>query len=273
MNSKVEIHTGLREGVTFLKDSYFTPPYKIANITMSRVEKCLDLMLMSSSPGILDGDASCFEIGLCENSSLRLQTQSYQRLFPMTAGATQRLTVRMEKNSSLTYIPHPVVPHGESIFSATNKIYLNAGCQLTWGEIITCGRKRCDEIFRLHAYRNLTELYYEDRLMVKENLLLKPSLKQPDAMGQLEQFTHQASLIYWNENKSVEAYIPDLLDWLGAEKDIEAGATTFSRGGMMVRMMGYHAEQLHHCMKSIADRLEKNPMSVPTKNFIQEYAN
>jgi urease accessory protein len=272
MNSKVEIHTGVREGVTFLKDSFFTPPYKIANITACQAEKCLDLMLMSSSPGILDGDESYFEIGLCEDSSLNLHTQSYQRLFPMTAGAAQRITVQMEKKSSLIYLPHPVVPHEKSIFSAMNKIYLDVGCQLTWGEIITCGRKSCDEIFRLHAYQNITELYYQDKLIVKENLLLKPSLKKPDAMGQLEQFTHQASLIYWNENKSVEARIPDLLDRLGSEKDMESGATTFSRGGMMIRMLGYHAEQLHHCMKSIAEWLEKDPVSVPINNLIQEYA-
>jgi len=273
MKSKVRIDTGVRDEVTFLKDCYFTPPYRIANVTNDRKGSSLELVLMSSSPGILDGDETEMEIRLCENSCLHLQTQSYQRLFPMERGASQRMTFRMEKNSSLIYLPHPVVPHQASIYSAVNRIFLTTGCQLIWGEILTCGRKHSDEIFKLNVYQNLTEIFYDDRLTVKENLLLNPSLKSPGAMGQLEQYTHQASLIYWNENKSIDFRIPDLLELLKAEKEIAFGATALPRKGIMIRLLGFHAEQLHSCMKYLAAWLEKDPESVSSAISIPAYAN
>ena len=55
----------------------------MANITEDKTGATLQLMLMSSSPGILDGDEYKIKIELEENCSLQLHTQSYQRLFNM----------------------------------------------------------------------------------------------------------------------------------------------------------------------------------------------
>jgi len=56
MIAKLHIETISKKGITCLKQSYCTPPFKVANITEDKSSNRLQLMLMSSSPGILDDD-------------------------------------------------------------------------------------------------------------------------------------------------------------------------------------------------------------------------
>ena len=125
MIAKLNIRTAVRNGITYLDQTYFTPPFKVANITEDKQAPTLHLMLMNSSPGILDGDDYSIKIELSENSSLQVHTQSYQRLFNMKEGASQLQEVYLEKNSSLVYLPHPAVPHEKAVFKSVNKIYLS----------------------------------------------------------------------------------------------------------------------------------------------------
>ena len=56
MIAKLHIQTTLNNGLTKLGSCYFSPPFKVMNITEDKTAKQLQLMLMSSSPGILDED-------------------------------------------------------------------------------------------------------------------------------------------------------------------------------------------------------------------------
>ncbi|MEI9933708.1 MAG: urease accessory protein UreD [Ferruginibacter sp.] len=120
MIASLHIETALRDGITYLQKSYCTTPFKVANITEDKKDKTLRLMLMSSSPGILDGDEYHQKIEVAEGCVLELQTQSYQRLFNMKKGARQHLEVHQSKGSSFLFLPYPSVPHEASSFSAIN---------------------------------------------------------------------------------------------------------------------------------------------------------
>src|SRR4051812_49392668 len=159
MIASLHIETALRENKTYLKNCFFSTPFKVANITEDKAERCLQLMLMSSSPGILDGDEYYLKVELPDGCSLKLHTQSYQRIFNMKKGASQNMQVYVGKNSSFYYLPHPSVPHKMSDFVATNKIYLSARCTLTWGEVLTCGRKLSGEEFKFNRYQSITEIF------------------------------------------------------------------------------------------------------------------
>src|SRR5687767_157939 len=132
MKSHLHIHVAARNGITYLKQSYYTPPFKVANITEDKKAGPLQLMLMCSSPGILEGDEHQVKIHLEEDSHLHMHTQSYQRLFNMKNGARQTMEVYLQKGSSLIYIPHPAVPHKQSVFTTNNKIYLQGENRLIW---------------------------------------------------------------------------------------------------------------------------------------------
>jgi urease accessory protein len=262
MKAILHIQTARRDNRTYLQKAYCTPPFKVADITENKKDNRLQLMLMSASPGILDEDEYRMTIELAENTSLQLSTQSYQRLFTMKQGARQHLQVQMATGSSFCFLPHPVVPHKASDFTAVNNIYLSDGCTLIWGEVLTCGRKLNDEIFSFSKYHNVTKICRNDRLVIKENLLIQPAATDVLAMGNLEGYTHQASLIYLNEKAAIQEIGKRIENDLCQQPNIIFGITAAPVNGLIIRLLGQKAEQLHDCLKEIASYLPQEYVEV-----------
>jgi urease accessory protein len=177
----------------------------------------------------------------------------------MKTGARQSTEVYLEKGSSFVYLPHPSVPHENSIFISRNRIYLSEDCQLIWGEVLTCGRKLNGEEFRFAKYHNITEIFINDKLVIRENLLMQPSLTNPSVMGQLEGFTHQASFIFIHEKADCIALSDAVHEYLLLQKEIEFGVSSPAVNGLLVRVLGYKAEQLHDCLKAISKLVSAAP--------------
>ncbi|MEO6547489.1 MAG: urease accessory protein UreD [Ferruginibacter sp.] len=258
MIARLEIQAAVRENYTYLKHCYFSTPLKVANITEDKRKGRLHLMLMSSSPGILDGDQYQLKIEVGQNGALELHTQSYQRLFNMKQSASQKLEVHLAPGSSFCFLPHPSVPHTGSSFSSINKFFLTQNNSFVFGEIVTCGRKLNGEVFRFSKYHAITEIFMGSKLVIKENLFIEPSTIQLDLIGQLEGFTHQASLIYLNPLADISELIGLVTILLTEQEEILFGITNAPVQGLVIRILGNHAEQLHHCLKSITDTLPQH---------------
>lgn len=265
MIGELHIQTAFRNGKTILKTSYCTQPFKLADTTEDKNDPVLRLMLMSSSPGILDNDDYKIQIEIDKGCSVNLETQSYQRLFQMKGGAKQNLEVRMQDSSSFIFLPHPSVPHESSYFSAKNTFYLSHNCFLIWGEILTCGRKLNGEVFRFSRYHSQTEIYLGEKLIMKENLLVAPALMDCTVVGQLEGYTHQASFTCIGPDFLGNSFVENIHELLSREKDICFGVSDLSVNGIVVRILGYHAEQLHRTLKTIAGHLDAFPKLTMTK--------
>jgi len=252
MIANLHIQTALRAQSTYLEKVFFTPPFKVANITEDKKAATLQLMLMSSSPGILDEDIYRLKIELAANTSLQLHTQSYQRLFNMKLGAEQHTEVRLQPGAYFCFLPHPSVPHANARFTAKNNIYLTAGCRLLWGEVITCGRKLNGEVFHFCKYHSVTNIFVDNRLAIRENMLIVPASVDITAMGLWEGFTHQASLIYVDETIAMEESIQQINAYLSQQPGIVYGVTAAPVKGLVVRLLGTKAEQLFNCLKEMA---------------------
>ena len=264
MNSTVQIHITPRNGISHLASAYFTPPFKIANVTEDKNDPTLHLMLMCSSPGILDGDEQTLKFTLGANSRLQLHTQSYQRLFTMRRGAIQSMEVDIGPNARFCWLPHPAVPHAGSIFKSRNRIVLAKRSQLIWGEVLTCGRKLSGEAFALSVYHSRTEVFVDDRLALLENQFLCPAVLPVTSFGQLEHFTHQASLITTETHtrKNIEDY---LTGQTTTRPGLLGGITEGPAGFLVVRLLGHAAEHLHATLKAIACIIQ-NPQPVCQPN-------
>ena len=104
MIAELHIQTALRNEVTFLKKAYYSPPFKVSDITEDKKEKTLHLMIMNSSPGVLDEDKYQMKIELSKGCAFQLHTQSYQRLFAMKKSASQILEVRQAPDSFFCFL-------------------------------------------------------------------------------------------------------------------------------------------------------------------------
>jgi urease accessory protein len=272
MTARLDIQAATRNGITYLQHSYFTPPLRVADITEDKQSAWLHLMLMNSSPGILDQDQYAITIRLGENASLHLHTQSYQRLFNMKSGAAQQTEIYLDKGASFIYLPHPAVPHENSIFTVKNKIFITGDCNLLWGEVLTCGRKLSTalpaangEVFRFSKYHSLTEIWSGGKLIIRENLLMQPSVIDPNRIGQLEGFTHQASLICLGKTGITRTQTDELHGYLSGQTGILFGVSAIAGNGIIVRILGNKAEPLYHFLQMIAAQLLKQKTIYPSQ--------
>ncbi len=266
MNAQLHIQVADRNECSYLKHSYFTTPFKVANITEDKTQHDLHLMLMSSSPGILDGDVYEMKIEIDKNCSLHLHTQAYQRLFTMKHGASQQMDVHLADNASLVYLPHPSVPHERSVFTSRNNFYLGNNCSFVFGEVLTCGRKLNGEAFLFSKYHSINQVFVNDKLVIKENLLMQPAMIDVHAIGQLEGYTHQASLMYLKEGVDIKQLQTDLLELLAEEKNIEYGVTVAPVNGLLIRLLGNGAEQLHKLLIKLNIQIDYNRKGAKTQS-------
>ena len=257
MKACLNLFAGWRMGQTVLGSTFFTPPFKIADISAGRAAGVLELMLMNASPGVLDRDDYTLEITLAAQARLHLRTQAYQRIFQMQQGATQRMHVRVGKEAAFTYLPLPVVPHAGSIFFSENVIELSEGSVLIWGEVITCGRQNKGEVFRFTSYRSLTTILVDKKPVVRENLYLRPENWQPDAPGQLEGYTHQAGLMLIGGSCAADLFIGKAKEVLESDPRITFGISRLPVKGISVRILGFYAEDLQGHLQALADCYEE----------------
>lgn len=269
MINKLDLKIGYKEGKTYLKDTYFTRPFRLANVGENRPDPALYLMIMSSSPGILDNDCYDIEILTEKNARLQLQTQSYQRLFKMKDGASQKMVIKLHENSEISYIQHPIVPHEESIFKAHNSVYMDIQSIFTYGEIITCGRKHSGEVFLFKKFQNLTEIYSDNKLIIKDNILIEPALMNIHSMGQLEGYTHQATLLHVNtRNEDINSQAEYIYNLMLQEDNIIYGISQPLSNSLIIRVLGNGGEQLLDLFKKIEKYLwEQN---APTTRQLSE---
>ncbi len=252
MVSILKIEVEERDGQSFLRDAFVNQPFRIVPVGQYKSDGASYLMIMSSSPGILSGDAYDIQVNVKENARLQLQSQSYQRLFNMEDSASQIMTVNMQKGTSFSYVPHPVVPHEDSTFKSHNLITMDDDCDLTISEIITCGRKHSGEAFKYAHFQNLIEVYHHDRLILKDNVLLKPEIMPLESMGLLEGFTHQGTLIYLNtRDEDVEDKIEYFFKELEGLADVSFGISALQAKGFAIRILGNGGEQMFDFFRKV----------------------
>jgi urease accessory protein len=274
MKCKVTILAGYKNRKSYLKDSFFTRPFRVADAGLYKEDDGLYVMLMNSSPGILDTDEYDFSIDLEENSRLQMESQSYQRLFNMKTGAKQKVTVQLRRNCTFSYVPHPVVPHENSKFKNHTLINLADDCDLILSEIITCGRKLCGEVFRFSRFHNLTEVFYNDCLIFKDNIVLEPKVNSLNTIIQLESFTHQATFIFISTKKSSSnTFIQCVHDKLSLENDIIFGISEMAGNGFVLRVLGNGGEQLYDCFQDLQKLLWKREQTITSTSLIDSIIN
>ncbi len=257
LNNHLHIIAAYKNGKTFLQHSFYRQPFKLANVTEDKTRDWLRLMITSSSPGILDNDNYLIKIKLEEHAKISLTTQGYQRIFSMTNKASQKIDIELKNNAALCFLPHPNVPHEKSSFSSGNNIFLNNRHHLVWSDIITCGRKLSGESFKFSRYHNVTNIFLNNKLVVKENVLLEPLVKKVQALGQLEEYTHQSTLLFINDWADMEAASAQCSNILSGIEGVTFGISRLPVNGLIFRMLGHKGEQLFDLNNRIAGTIDR----------------
>lgn len=260
MESKIYLETGCEYGKTVIKDVYFSAPYKIMSPFYDG-EHC-DIVQMSSSAGILAGDRLEAELLIDRNSDVRYLSQSYEKVFDTKeSSAEKRLILRCEENSSLVYMPYPVIPFQNSNFKSVTEVHLRRSAKFIYSDIFTCGRTGMGEYYRLKSFESRLKVYIDGRLDYADHTLIRPSDFDYKGMGMWGEYTHNGMLyIHLGESddmgtdeleKARGRLKEKIHDILQEHKKLLGGVTLTERG-ILVRSLGYRGENIFQFHKTIA---------------------
>ena len=228
--SFLHIAAGYNGSRTIITDCAFSSPLKIA-----RPIYCNDLtevIQMSASAGLLDGDEQDISINVSDRAFLRYTGQSFTKIFKADEkGAVQNVRISVSTGGCLLYLPRPVIPFSGSRFRGTTEIHLEKESRFFGWDFLSCGRVGMGESFAWDSYWSKMTVYLEGQPVFLDTQRYIPQIHSPAGIGFFEGYSHiGTAYIYGAEDIS----IPD-------NKNI---ARTKALAGICIRAAGHSAEEI-----------------------------
>jgi urease accessory protein len=231
-------------GITCLEDYYFTAPFKIAKPFWDEKKGVMNIIIMSSSAGIMEGDCYRTRLELSADARVALQGQSYTKIHRMQEGrASQFNQFFLAAGAFLEYAQKPVIPYAGSNFQSASECFLNSGSAFLYSEVFACGRVKSGERFEFKEYRNCNKVYYQGDLIFLDHQALEPGCQTLEGIGFFEGYTHQATLAFFYDHLK-DQLLERLFGILEQTGDIEFGLTKTKRFGLIVRILADSADYL-----------------------------
>ncbi|MCC0178219.1 urease accessory protein UreD [Waterburya agarophytonicola K14] len=229
------------------------------------------LYLINTSPGLLANDTLDLSLHLRENTNLYLTDQAATKVHPISeevSKATINQQITIENNSSLEFIPEPIILYQDSVLEQNTKIKLDPTAKLFLTEIILPGRLAKNEYYDFN--------YYFNRLQIVDS---QDKLSYIDAMrlfGKNNPFKDNKLFTSLPIMGNAIAILPDLdLNLLVAEigkqspadiHNIETAITLLpTENGIAIRALANKTRELKNYFNSILNCLRylTNQASLP----------
>lgn len=249
--SSLSVTAVRKDGKTILQDIHFTAPYKIMQPFIQK-DGGIQIMLLSASAGIMEGDCQDFKFKICTGAQLEFISQSYDKIHQMKDGCAVRNTaIYVESGGTFFFHPQPTIPFRDSAFENKTQVFLKDDTSDFWmSEILCSGRYGMGESFAYRFYNNLVEIWRDSNLIYRDNTRYDPKLFPMNGTGMYEGFTHLLN-IFSTCPKNPKAFIREVQDLLTDEREIQGGITKLGKGDFCVRVFGYRAQKLEEKSQQI----------------------
>lgn len=82
-------------------------------------------------------------------------------------------------------------------------------------------------------------------------------------VGQFEQYTHQATLIFLDDQANTLALLEETYLYMEAQQNLTFGVSQTAFPGFVLRILGQSAEQLFACLQEVGTRLKRHMVLQP----------
>jgi urease accessory protein len=115
--------------------------------------------IVSPSGGVLQGDRLAVEVRVGPGARLRLDTPSAMRLYRMPdAPAEQLISIVVEGDGYLEYLPEQTIPFAGSQFSSRTTCRVAGSATLVLAEVVSAGRAANGEVHQFRRYASVVDL-------------------------------------------------------------------------------------------------------------------
>lgn len=235
--SELRIRAEADGGRTVITDHSFSAPLKIARPFYHG--GMTEIMQMSASAGLLEGDEQDIRISVGENAVLRYTGQSFTKIFrAREKGAVQRVRLSVHAGGCLIYLPPPVIPFAGSRYQGFTEVFLEKGSRFFGWDIVSCGRAGMEERFAWTQYSTRFLVCLEGKPVCLEAQQLDPAAFDPGGIGGFEGYSHiGTAYLYGAEEVQLPAHC-------------EAAASR-ALAGFCIRAAGNSAEEILNCFQKI----------------------
>ena len=251
--SELFLSTILQGEEAVLDEVQFTAPFKI--MEPFREEKdYLKVMILSASPGIMEGDIQEQRIHVGRGTRLEVCSQSFEKIHRMKNGCARRyIRICQESDSFLYYVPQPAIPFRDSAFDNIVEVELEKeSSRFIFQDILSCGRTAYGECFDYKYYNSLVQVRREGRLIYRDNTRYDHNTLCMEETGMYEGYTHLASLLLCGLSKDSKwaDKAREILEYTG---EVEGGVSFLESGDAVVRILGRQAQKLEMLCKQIIE--------------------
>ncbi len=208
MTSEIYLEAAYRNNQTQISDMYFTPPYKIMSPFYNGAHS--DIMLMSSSAGLLGGDIVKAKYRFKENSDATIITQSYEKVLDTNGNRAMRMQeIILEGGSKAAFMPHPMIPFKNSDYTCTTTAYLSSSSTFFYSDSFSCGRTGMNnEQFAMKQFQSKLMVYVDNTLAYADNTLITLSTFDYSKIGQWHGYTRCGMIyVYLKDREKVKEFL------------------------------------------------------------------
>jgi urease accessory protein len=225
--------------------------YDVANPSMAY------LFLMSSSGGILQGDRYHIEISIKNKGIANITTQGATRIYKMDSNyAAQFVTIDVDDNSYLEFLPDQIIPYKKSRYFQQVKITSGIDSTIVYSEVITPGRVAMGELFDYDiCYLRLAAKSKGGKILFMDAARLDPKEHQFSQIGVLGTNSVFGTLYIMTKKEQLQK-ISDDLNMILENTDLMCGCSFLPEdSGLVVRMAGNSSEDIktiiHSCVRIV----------------------
>ena len=254
--SKLDLTMERRDDKTILSDVFFTAPFKIIKPFYDK--DYMQVMQISVSAGIMEGDKQEISIKALENSKSEIISQAYEKIHKMENGFAQRnIEIEIGANSELIYNPLPVIPFKNSAFKNSLSVNLkDSSSKFILNEILTCGRVYSGEKFEYKFYNSRVCVRENGRLVFMDNSRYSLDRTNMSNIGMYEGYTNLFNFVVFNYDYDMECLKNSVSVFCNENKYI-GGVTTGDSNSLVIKILGDNADRLLKYSERLVEYFKK----------------
>lgn len=221
-------------------------------------------VMVNPGGAYLGADLFVVDVEVEAGADLLLTTQSATKVYRTPGSfAEQRMHVRLGEGARLELLPDQLIAYREASYRQNSRVSLHPTSSLVMAEVVTPGWSPDGGVFRYEELRLRNEIHVEigeeSRLLVLDNLLIRPPLGDVTGMGFMEGFSHVGSLVVVDPR--VDHQLADELHHVAEAHDAYTGISlTNSVGGttgLVLRSLSNSTDELQNLLGALTSVLRE----------------
>ena len=221
--------------------------------------------MMSSSGGIVQGDAHVTRISLGAGAQARITAQGATRIYGMeSGGASHSIGVGVGAGAYLELLPGQLIPYARSRYAQATECVVDDSATAILSEIVTPGRVAMGESLMYDECTLSTVVRSQDgRLRLADAARLEPAVRDISGTGALGgRAVAGSAYILTTAGRAAE--VRESMARMRAPRGVACAASPIHGGdGLTVRMLADRPEGIAQAVRGIAEILRSIALAVP----------